>query len=247
VEPTADPDDGHAYEGDAFRPSKVQRPREQVEAQLKRAILSGAFKRGARLPSEARLAQQFSVSRPTIRDALRGLAEIGLISRQPGARGGSFVEYLDHHALGKMLSDQLTNTLHMGGLTHNEVTELRNMLEVPSARLAAQNRTEVHLKDLRDVIDREKSMSITDPATRESNARFHVIIADASGNRLLSTLVTALHRIAHPMEYVAWSPEIGKQGVIHHIAVARAIRERDSAAAAEAMQAHLQYLAEHSL
>lgn len=247
MESTADPDDGHAIDRDTFHPSKVQRPREQVEAQLKRAILGGVFKQGERLPSETQLAEQFSVSRATIRDALRGLAEIGLISRTPGARGGSFVEYLDHHSLGKMLSDQLTNTLNMGGLTHNEVTELRNMLEVPSARLAAQNRSEVHLKDLHDVIDREKSMSINDPATRESNAQFHVIIADASGNRLLSTLVTVLHRIAHPMEFVAWSPTVAKEGVLHHIAVVRAIRDRDSAAAAEAMQAHLQYLAKHSL
>jgi GntR family transcriptional repressor for pyruvate dehydrogenase complex len=247
VNPTEDAAAVSDASPDSFRPSKVQRPREQVETQLKRAILGGTFKQGERLPSETQLAEQFSVSRPTIRDALRGLAEIGLISRTPGARGGSFVEYLDHHSLGKMLSDQLINTLNMGGLTHNEVTEFRNMLEIPSARLAAHNRTEVHLKELHDVIDREKAMSINDPATRESNAQFHMIIADASGNRLLSTLVAALHRIGHPMEFVAWSPEVGKEGVVHHIAVARAIREQDAAAAAEAMQAHLQYLADHSL
>jgi GntR family transcriptional repressor for pyruvate dehydrogenase complex len=232
---------------ESFRPSKVLRPREQVEAQLKRAILAGAFKQGERLPSETQLAEQFSVSRPTIRDALRGLAEVGLISRTPGARGGSFVEYLDHHALGKMLSDQLANTLNMGGLTHYEVTELRNLLEVPSARLAAENRTDVHLKELREVIDREKAMDIEDPATRDTNAQFHTIIADASGNRLLSTLVAALHRVAHPMEFVAWSPEVGKVGVKHHIAVVRAIREQDAAQAEAAMKAHLAYLAKHSL
>jgi len=74
-----------------FRPNAVQRPREQIESQIRQAILSGSLEHGERLPSESALAEQFNVSRPTVREALSALKESGLITKSAGARGGSFV------------------------------------------------------------------------------------------------------------------------------------------------------------
>jgi DNA-binding transcriptional MocR family regulator len=79
----------------AFQPSRVRRPREQVEEQIREAILSGAFRQGDKLPSETQLAEQFSVSRTTVREALRALAAAGLISKVPGVAGGSFVQSVE--------------------------------------------------------------------------------------------------------------------------------------------------------
>ncbi|MCA3749647.1 MAG: winged helix-turn-helix transcriptional regulator, partial [Rubrobacter sp.] len=75
----------------AFKPAPVRRAREQVESQLREAILSGTFRSGDRLPSELELAKSFGVSRTTVREALGSLASAGLISKVPGASGGSFV------------------------------------------------------------------------------------------------------------------------------------------------------------
>jgi GntR family transcriptional repressor for pyruvate dehydrogenase complex len=224
----------------------VMRPREQVESQLRAAILSGSFTRGQRLPSEAKLSEQFCVSRATIREALRTLAEAGLISKSPGANGGSFVIYFDHRMLGEVVSERLGNTLELGSISYDEVAEFRNMLEIPAARLAAMNHTPDHVAQLHDVIEREKMITVDDPMVDTYNSEFHRIIAEASGNRLVATFVAALHRVTHPLRFIDTSPEVGKQAVLHHIAIVSALADRDPDRTAERMQRHLDYLREHA-
>jgi DNA-binding FadR family transcriptional regulator len=232
---------------DGFRPEPVLRPRQQVETQLRAAILGGVFERGQRFPSEAQLAEQFRVSRATVREALRALVEAGLISTVPGASGGSFVTYLDHHKLGDFVSERLANTLELGSITYDEVNGFRNLLEVPSARLAAVNRLPEHLDRLHDVIEREKSSSFDSPDVPNFNAEFHGIVAEASGNRLLATFVTALHRTTQPLGFIITSAEVGRDAVRHHIAIVSAIKAKDPDEAAKRMEYHLEYLREHAV
>ena len=125
-----------------FKPRPVSRAREQVEAQIREAILSGTFQRGDRLPSEAELASDFAVSRTTVREALRSLAAAGLISKVPGATGGSFVQAIDYRGLGSLIGESIENSLRLGSIDFDEVIHVRRLLEVPSAGLAAINRTE---------------------------------------------------------------------------------------------------------
>jgi GntR family transcriptional repressor for pyruvate dehydrogenase complex len=237
------PTGGHAQ---PFTPAPVLRPRQQVENQLRSAILSGTFGRGDRLPSETQLAEQLRVSRATVREALRGLSQAGLIRKESGAKGGSFVEDFDHHTLGNVLVERLNNTLELGSITYAEVGAFRNILEVPTVRLAAEHRDESHLSALRDVVEHEKTATVTDPAISDYNKQFHTILADASGNRLLAAFVAALHRLAHPLEFIETSPELGRRAVIHHIDIVAAVAAQDADAAAEAMHKHLDYLREHA-
>jgi len=232
--------------GDSFSPMPVLRPREQVQEQIRQAILSGHFGQGDRLPSETDLASRFRVSRATVREALRGLVESGLITKVPGASGGSFVEHVDHHALSKLVSDRMASILDLGSITHHEVAEFRNMLEVPSARLAAMHRTESDLQALREVIDGEKASEVTDPIVAALNAQFHTAMAAASKNRVLAAFVAALHRVAHPLAFIDTDSDVGRQSVRHHIELFHAIEEQDSELAADVMRKHLQYLDEHA-
>lgn len=229
-----------------FRAARVTRPREQVEAQIRQGILDGAFPQGERLPSESRLAEAFGVSRATVREALRGLSESGLISTTPGATGGSFVQQIDHNALSILVSDRLRNVLGLGSVSYDEVARFRDMLEVPSVRLATEHRTDADLSDIRAVIDKEKATTVDDPAVADLNADFHSAIANASGNRVLSAFVSALHRLAHPVAFLEKDAEVGRRSVEHHIAVYKAIEAQDSDRAAEAMTEHLNYLDAHS-
>ena len=134
--------DEHEALDASFAPIPVLRPREQVEEQLKGAILSGQLEVGSRLPSETVLAAEFSVSRTTVREALRSLATKGLIEKTPGAGGGSFVRNVDHWSLGRVVHEGMQNLLQLGTIQETEASDVRYMLEVPAARLAAQNRTE---------------------------------------------------------------------------------------------------------
>ena len=238
---------GGAGVSDPFEARPVIRPREQVELQLRQAILSGVFARGDRLPSEAALAVQFRVSRSTIREALRSLASGGLISKSTGANGGSFVEYFDHNDLADLVVERVTSTLELGSISYDEVAQFRNLLEVPSARLSAANRTDEHIEALRDIIDREKSTSADDPKVHDYNSEFHRVIADASGNRLLAAFIVAMHRITDPLAFIDTSPEVGRKAVSHHIAIFSSLVKGDADLAATAMADHLAYLQEHAI
>lgn len=224
---------------------KVLRPREQVEKQVRAAILSGDLKSGERLPSEAELSRQFNVSRTTVREALRSLNSQNLISKVPGHGGGSFVRSIDHRALGAMLQESLHNLLQLGTLDWREVAMVRQYLEVPSARLAAEHRTAEHLDTLAAIVARQKAITVDDPAVPELDAQFHATIADASGSRLLAGLVHALHAETEPVHSLDLSPEVGRRTVMQHRAIVRAIEAQDPDAAETAVVDHLTYLREH--
>jgi DNA-binding FadR family transcriptional regulator len=225
----------------------VQRPRQQVENQIKRAILDGTIHEGDQLPSEHTLAQSFSVSRATVREALRSLVESGLLAKGRGTTSGLYVQSVDHTALARVVAERLANTLDVGSVTPEEVSDFRDLLEVPSARLAASNRTTTNLAALRAIIDEERETTYDDPAVVKLNAQFHAEIANASSNRVLAAFVSALHKTAHPLAFVNTDEELGRVAVTHHISLYRAIEQLDTAEAASEMRDHLGYLRQHAI
>jgi len=226
----------------SFRPAPVLRPRQQVESQIKQAILDGEFNPGERLPSETRLAEAFGVSRATVREALRALVENGLVVTTPGSMGGSVVQQVDHHALSSLVSDRLGDVLELGSVTYEEVTRFRDMLEVPSARLAALHRTDPQLSSIRVVIDKEQGILVKDPEMQNFNAEFHSLVADASGNRVLGAFVAALHRLAEDPAFAIADADSGRRAIEQHIDIYEAIEAQDPDRAAEAMASHLDSL-----
>ena len=227
-----------------FAPAPIVRPREQVEGQIREAIFSNVFGRGDKLPSETDLAARFGVSRATVREALRALASEGLIHKVPGAGGGSFVETIDYESLGSWLSDSMNNILRLGTISYEEVTDLRRLLEIPSARLAAEHRTDEHIARLREIVAAERDVSVDDPSVPELDVSFHGALADATSNRLLSSFVSALHRVTRPVSFMALSPKAGRATVRQHIEIIDAIARSDADGAEAAMRAHLDYVAE---
>lgn len=225
-----------------FKPNPVRRAREQVETQLREAILSGTFRRGDRLPSEVELSESFSVSRTTVREALRSLASEGLISKTPGASGGSFVQVVDHQSLAALLGETMETTLRFGSINHDEVARVRRLLEVPSAGLAAEHRTDADLELLDYILARQKGLTVESPEVPNLDVDFHTAIAEASKNRVLSSFVSALHRVTRPVLFLDLSPEVGKATVAQHAAIVRAISEGSPQNAAHAMSEHLDYL-----
>jgi GntR family transcriptional regulator, transcriptional repressor for pyruvate dehydrogenase complex len=224
---------------------RVLRPREQVEELIRSAILSSELKTGERLPRETELSRQFDVSRTTVREALRSLTAEGLIRKTPGAGGGSFVRSVDHHSLGTLVQESLHNLLRLGTLDFHEVAMMRQYLEVPSARLAAENRRDEHLALLRSILEREKRATVDDPAVPALDAEFHAAIADASGNRVLASFVRALHRETEPVDYLELSPEVGRDTVKQHQRIVRAIEAQSPDDAEAAIVDHLTYLRRH--
>src|SRR3979411_1052358 len=115
-------------------PIRPTRASSDVIAQIRRAILSGQYRPGDRLPTEREMARQFGVSRVTVRDALRALEAAGLLEIRVGGQGGPYVKEPDP----ARLAESLRTHFHLQGTTFAELAEARLALETTAARLAAE-------------------------------------------------------------------------------------------------------------
>ena len=229
-----------------FQASKVTRPRDQVESQLREAILEGHFAQGEKLPAETELAQQFGVSRPTVREALGALVSSGLIRKIPGVAGGSFVNTVTPDSLSQMLSESMDTIVRIGALSIDEITEVRRVLEIPAAQWAARNRTQADIDEMKRVVEIQKTTTIDDPDIPSYDLRFHTTVGRASGNRLLEAFIAAVHDATHPAQFLDVTPEVAKKTVRQHIAIVKAIEGGDPAMAGEAMRKHLDFVLRYS-
>ena len=235
-----------ATPSEPFRAKQILRPRAQVEHQIREAILRGDFRQGDKLPPETELAQQFGVSRPTVREALGSLVTAGLIRKIPGVAGGSFVKSVTPDSLSSMLSESMDTIVRLGSLDIDELTSMRRVLEVPAASLAAGNRQDHHVSALEDIVERQRKTTIDDPDIVVYDRDFHVTISRASGNRLLSAFIAAIHESTLPARFLSVTPEVGRETVKQHLGILSAIRNGSSAGAAEAMDEHLEYVLRYS-
>ncbi len=232
--------------GGGFEAREVLRPRAQVEQQIREAILLGQFAQGEKLPAETQLAEQFGVSRPTVREALASLVSAGLIRKLPGVAGGSFVNTVTPESLSRSLGESMDTIMRLGTLEIAELTQVRRVLEIPASRYAATNRTEEHLETLRAIVERQRNTTIDDPDIPQYDLEFHTTIGHASGNRLLAALVAAVHNATHPAQFLDVTQDVATCTVKQHIAIVKAVSSGDSDRAAAAMEEHLDYVLQYS-
>jgi len=197
-----------------------------VQAELQAQIESGQYKQNERLPSEAELARAFGVSRPVIREALMSLQALGLTASQTGK--GTFV-----------VSQQVSAPLLMGRYSPAHIREVRRAVEIPSARLAAERRTEAQVGELSAILARMEDAD--DPLKRNRfDADFHIAIAVAAGNPLITKLVEQLRTILEEHSLALGRiPRRRENARGEHRAIYDAIVRGDPDAAAAAMEAHL--------
>src|SRR4029078_10952466 len=113
---------------------------------VREQIREGVLEEGLRLPKETVLAEDFGVSRATIREALRLLTAQNLIRTAKGAGGGSVVTVASGGHISESLRSGIGLLATADDLTLEELLETRELLEVPAARLAARRRSEDHLR-----------------------------------------------------------------------------------------------------
>ena len=224
--------------GQAARPPAYQILADDLRAQ----ITSGQLRPGDRLPTEPELCQRSGVSRSTVREALRLLASQHLIVTTRGVTGGSFVA----RPSPDQLSDTLLTAMRMldqdsALVGAAELLEVREMLEVPAAGLAAQRRTEADLAALR--------AALFDPATDDldtmlaAHRAFHAALAAAVCNPLYELLTRPLHQLSNERELSAAAPpELWERLAAANREIVRCIAARDAAGAAAATRAHFRYI-----
>ena len=214
----------------------------QVADQLRALIVTGQIRPGERLPSEPNLANLFGVSRGTIREALRELSAQSLVETSRGAAGGSFVTQPDPESVSEFLESRFG---HMSGLdmvSLPDMLQVRDMLEIPIARLAAENRTEQHLDMLRASIGIRTTAEYRRTLTDDGPPHFHTTLLHAAGNPLLSIMTPPVFRVLQLRHLRDDPPDFWRLVSDEHEAIAVAVADRDADAAEAMMRKHLQSL-----
>ncbi len=217
-----------------FKPIKPPRVSEEVAEQLKRAILSGHFKPGEKLPPERDLAEEFQVSRLAIREALRKLEHIGFIITRQGVTGGAYVTDLTFEYLANAFLDLfLANKISIPELHH-----VRLLIEPEVARLAALHITPEYSERLGEALKIEDLPIPSLSVDIERKQKIHLILAEMSGNRFFEALVRSLLRLTKKVvEAVNPDPDqVHPRGM--HDGIVEAVIRGDAEAAAEAMKKH---------
>jgi DNA-binding FadR family transcriptional regulator len=211
----------------------------RVAAQLRTMILSGEVAPGQRLPVEADLAERFSVSRSTVREALRVLMSEHLVATTRGVTGGTFVSHPQADAIAGTLAAGIDFLTTASDLTAAELLEAREALEVPAARFAAIRRTS---RDLRAMALALPEDADVDRLHRfEGNRSFHDAVMKASGNRILSVLAGPLYSVLRERFLRDRPPRSFWQEVMEdHHRIYDAIASGDPAAAEATMAAHFE-------
>ena len=226
-----------------FAPAPVKRPVDQVRLSILDAIVSGQLRPGDRLPSELDQARGFRVSRTAVREALRSLAEMGLISTAQGRGGGSFVNRLETAPVERSLKEAMELLLHFDAINLAEVLEARRALEGECARLAALRRAGDELGAIGEILATARDDTLADDAWLELDIRFHRAVARSAGNRVLILPLAALHGVVQPRLNEAITALLSRKRInAQHRAIYEAIEGGDTAAATAAVHRHLDYL-----
>jgi DNA-binding FadR family transcriptional regulator len=218
-----------------FTPIRQARASGEIVQQIERAIFAGELHPGDRLESERELADQFSVSRITVRDALRVLEARGLIRVKVGASGGAFVAEtnVDH------VAESITTMIALRKMTLSELAEARTVVETATAELAAERADDAAIARIAEMTERGKKVVREQLPHTEASMDFHVAIAEACRNELLSATVRAYRDLViqtlHDMVDVRSARVTQKT----HEDILDAIRAHDTEAARRLMLEHL--------
>ena len=223
-------------EAGMFAPITVARASSSIAEQIRAAIVGGRLGEGERLPPERELAEQFGVSRVTVRDALRALEAMGLIEVRVGARGGAFVTVPSGSVVGQTMSDMMM----MQALTPDDIVEARLVVELGTVTLACARATDEDLEKMRQLARRAEREIKAKTYTRELSWDFHALLAEMAHNVALEGL-TASFRSTLSMHPVRARETGGGHArtVAEHARIFEAIERRDGATARRELARHL--------
>ncbi|MEG6523536.1 FadR/GntR family transcriptional regulator [Desulfotomaculum sp. 1211_IL3151] len=169
-----------------FKPIKTKKIYEEIVEQVKQMIVHGDLSPGDKLLPERELAEKLQVGRSAVREAYRSLEAIGVIEIKPGE--GTFVREMGS----KSMTDIISLAVLTGKNSIAELLELRKIVEVEAAALAAQRRTEEDMQMIQLALDEMENDIKKGNLGDASDIRFHYAICAAAHNSLLIKLMSSI-------------------------------------------------------
>jgi len=206
----------------------------EVVRQLTTLLSSGQFAPGSRLPPERQLAEELGVGRSAVREALAALDVLGIVTVRPGS--GTYLR----DSMSELLPTTLSWGLMLSAQHTSQLSEVRAALEVRAAALAADRIDEAGIEALRESLEHMDTNLDDLPAFIEADAHFHVTLARASDNEVLSDLLQTIRSLLRLwVDRGLRRREQAEIACREHRAVFEAVVARDPQAAEAAMRSHM--------
>jgi GntR family transcriptional repressor for pyruvate dehydrogenase complex len=208
---------------------------DEIVDQIMSLIASGDLKPGQRLPSERELCKNFGAGRSSLREALRCLCIVGVLTARVGE--GTSVALDGGKFLGKIVEWRIITEKH----DIEDLMQVRIALESVTAASAARRSSEEDLAKLQLLLTKMDAAVNDERRFAALDLEFHVTLAAASENFLIFDLVSMIRgQLAKALSRVLLLPNARPLTLKEHVVIVNALRRRDPEAASEAMRHHLE-------
>ena len=207
---------------------------EKVQLGIEEMILNKEYDESRYLPSEGDLCVKFDVSRATVREAVRSLEVRGFVKRMHG-KG---IVVVDNSV--KVLTRSLSDVISRGESSVLDLIEVRNIIEVEAARLAAERALAEDLAQMEGYLEHMETALVMDESYYTNDLNFHLIMAKASGNPLLYSIMKSFEPLLRDVVIVSSQEDFCiERQYGYHRAIFAAIRAGKGEEAMTAVKRHM--------
>jgi len=211
-----------------------QRLVDNVVEQVITLIAESKLEAGSRLPPEMKLAEQIGVSRTVVREAMQILIAKGLVETRHGI--GTTVRALG----GEPILDHLALLVQLNELSLDNLHNVRSILEVEIAGIAAAQATPEEIEHLSHLVDKLEQDSADPMRYVEADGEFHRFLTQVAHNPLLVILLNSFAEIMKQVRVrVSKDPVVGLSGMPDHRRIMECVKAGDAPGARQAMADHL--------
>ncbi len=232
-----------------LRRAEVHRLSDTVADQIQELIISQNLVTGARLPAERELAERLGASRPTVSQALRKLALMGLVESRRGS--GAYVTRQPQSTI----TASINLMLNLEGDSVAHLTDLRLSLELLGVTKAVENSAVLDFGPVTGALEQLRKSTGETADWIRADTVFHVEVIRLSGNPYLTSIFESVHSALITHQYQRWvedesvpdwlAPEQSDAQVQLHEPILEAIRNRDSEWAKLAVYHHHRKMTDH--
>ncbi|WP_353809714.1 FadR/GntR family transcriptional regulator [Agromyces sp. SYSU T00194] len=217
---------------------------QQIVSQIEQQIRSGELAVGEKLATEKELCEQFGVSRSVVREAIKLLEAMGLVVSRQGS--GSYVRKETGPAVSRLLSLSVSP----GRDAVAELFKFREVLEMSAAKWAADHATDADLDEIAEILEQNRAAvrAGDGEAFTSTDWKLHSRIAEASRNRYLAVVLTAVREMQHDVVRML-GDDVGsaERAAGEHAEIVASIRAHDPERARVAAREHIRTTAASAL
>lgn len=228
-----------------FKPIKTKRVYAEIIDQIRGLINQGLLKPGDKLISERELAEKLKVSRASIREAFCALESMGILESQQGE--GTFIRSASTEDIIKPLA----MILMMDKEYNYDIMEVRKILELESAYIAAERASDENIEELRMFLNEMEEDTKKGRLGEVADANFHFAIAKLTQNKILVRLMNTIHDLVvismkKSREKMYFKPGVQEKLYQQHFEIYDAIVKGDANLARKKMSEHLSYVTDET-